>query len=551
YLAQTRECHPELVRAGIPLRLLEILQDFDKQPASDLESLLVEKCTLAISFLVGSEEQAAGLIGKVAAVPLLFSRLKDALQGDESYSSLHELLHAIRILSANDKLKSAIASYPDAVPRLIAVLALAPTSRPDPLVTQHAQLEALRCLAHLSFDPSIPQQLVAHHQLVPALEALLVHGSDPIREAIERLQVHLGIADLQHPSPGSPSSAYSSPASSSSSLSPPQLASSSSTSATTGSQESEPPLHVMISYSWAYQQQIRALKKRLDAEGLNVWIDCECLSGSVVEAMADAIDRASVVLFTVGKAYKESDNCRLEAEYCIQRKKKTIPIMMEPYWTPSGWLGLMLGTKLWFDCSTAAAAATSYSGLLSEIRRHLLPSQPAMLTASISDFLSSSQLQRPPSAPLKSQSSPLPSHRAAWTNACRSTRKQHQDHDQRQQDLQKQQQQTRDPKSQSFITASCSTMSLGSDSCSSIDTIHSDLRPGSPFDVINEFPPSVRQSLIKQKMDKEGLQELWNIYLTFPQTVLHVLKDELDLKCLGDRLAFLKILRGLANAESW
>ena len=37
-----------------------------------------------------------------------------------------------------------------------------------------------------------------------------------------------------------------------------------------------------------------------------------CMKGSTVDAMADGVDHAALVLFGVSSAYKESANCRLE-----------------------------------------------------------------------------------------------------------------------------------------------------------------------------------------------------------------------------------------------
>ena len=39
----------------------------------------------------------------------------------------------------------------------------------------------------------------------------------------------------------------------------------------------------------------------------------------------------------------------LEAEYAYQRRKRMIPLMMEPGYSPDGWLGIILGSKLWMD----------------------------------------------------------------------------------------------------------------------------------------------------------------------------------------------------------
>ena len=38
-----------------------------------------------------------------------------------------------------------------------------------------------------------------------------------------------------------------------------------------------------------------------------------------------------------------------EAEYAYQRHKAIIPMMMETDYQPDGWLGIIMGTKLWMD----------------------------------------------------------------------------------------------------------------------------------------------------------------------------------------------------------
>lgn len=38
-----------------------------------------------------------------------------------------------------------------------------------------------------------------------------------------------------------------------------------------------------------------------------------------------------------------------EAEYAYQRRKRMIPLMMERSYSPDGWLGIILGSKLWMD----------------------------------------------------------------------------------------------------------------------------------------------------------------------------------------------------------
>lgn len=47
--------------------------------------------------------------------------------------------------------------------------------------------------------------------------------------------------------------------------------------------------------------------------------------------------------------YKQSPNCQSEAEYAYRLKKPFIPILLQSKYKPDGWLGFLLGTKLYID----------------------------------------------------------------------------------------------------------------------------------------------------------------------------------------------------------
>ena len=47
-------------------------------------------------------------------------------------------------------------------------------------------------------------------------------------------------------------------------------------------------------------------------------------------------------------------DCRLEAQYAHQQDVDIIPLMMEKGYKPTGWLGLIIGTRLYFDFHSAA-----------------------------------------------------------------------------------------------------------------------------------------------------------------------------------------------------
>ena len=59
--------------------------------------------------------------------------------------------------------------------------------------------------------------------------------------------------------------------------------------------------------------------------------------------MAEAVENSAAVLLCMSAKYKDSPNCRTEAEYAFKLKKPLIPIRVEPNYEPDGWLGEILG----------------------------------------------------------------------------------------------------------------------------------------------------------------------------------------------------------------
>ncbi|XP_064636799.1 uncharacterized protein LOC135493401 isoform X2 [Lineus longissimus] len=107
--------------------------------------------------------------------------------------------------------------------------------------------------------------------------------------------------------------------------------------------------YIMISYQWDSQELILKIKDALESHGYNVWIDLEKMAGSILEAMADAVEGACIVLICCSKKYKDSQNCRAEAEYTYKKKKEFIPLIVENRYSADGWLGIMLGTKMYYN----------------------------------------------------------------------------------------------------------------------------------------------------------------------------------------------------------
>jgi hypothetical protein len=54
--------------------------------------------------------------------------------------------------------------------------------------------------------------------------------------------------------------------------------------------------------------------------------------------MSEAVEGAAVVLYGVSNGYKESANCRLEAQYAMQQEKDMIPLILQKNYKAKGWV---------------------------------------------------------------------------------------------------------------------------------------------------------------------------------------------------------------------
>jgi len=135
--------------------------------------------------------------------------------------------------------------------------------------------------------------------------------------------------------------------------------------------EEEEDTHIMISYTWKYQELAKKISKHLQDRNFKVWLDIEQMSGSTLEAMADAVERSSVVIILFSETYKHSANCRREGEYVAALKKSFIPVLCADGYRADGWLGILLGTKLWFNLSTSQLYEQNIANLEREITTHV------------------------------------------------------------------------------------------------------------------------------------------------------------------------------------
>ena len=124
--------------------------------------------------------------------------------------------------------------------------------------------------------------------------------------------------------------------------------------------------HIMVSYCWSARKDlVEMLVNALCNLGYDVWRDevgssvVPAMSGDTAERMAQAIEHSYAVIVCVSPQYKESVNCRSEAQYCKVWKTnhglEMMYVMMDAEYTTvskpygvDGWLGFLVGTELWY-----------------------------------------------------------------------------------------------------------------------------------------------------------------------------------------------------------
>jgi len=68
-----------------------------------------------------------------------------------------------------------------------------------------------------------------------------------------------------------------------------------------------------------------------------------------MQAMADAVENSEFVILCMSDSYKRSVYCQAEAEYAFNCKRRLLPLIVRQEYRPDGWLGLLLGSRIYVD----------------------------------------------------------------------------------------------------------------------------------------------------------------------------------------------------------
>jgi hypothetical protein len=129
----------------------------------------------------------------------------------------------------------------------------------------------------------------------------------------------------------------------------------------------------MASYNWDHQDVILRVVASLQDRGYLVWVDTEQMKGATVDTMALAVEGSELMLIGMSRAYKESSNCRMEAQYALQKKKPLIPLKLVEGYEADGWLGLLLGTSMWYGFygDTLTAGDSAFDSRMNSLCREI------------------------------------------------------------------------------------------------------------------------------------------------------------------------------------
>jgi serine/threonine protein kinase len=108
--------------------------------------------------------------------------------------------------------------------------------------------------------------------------------------------------------------------------------------------------HATLSYDRANIELVKKIRNRLQELGFKIWYDSpeHNQQKSSISAKAAVIENSEAFLYCMSNSYKDSEVCHAEANYAHQLKKPMIALMCEQEYTADGWLGFLLGTKLWY-----------------------------------------------------------------------------------------------------------------------------------------------------------------------------------------------------------
>ncbi|WAR23948.1 NEUR-like protein [Mya arenaria] len=117
-------------------------------------------------------------------------------------------------------------------------------------------------------------------------------------------------------------------------------------------EQNQEPAQVFISYQWDSQDEVKALRDRLERSGLTCWMDIGQLGGGdhLYTKIDEALRSCKAVISCVSPKYIVSHHCSRELSLADLLRKPIIPIMMEQtIWPPPGGMALIFSQLVYIN----------------------------------------------------------------------------------------------------------------------------------------------------------------------------------------------------------
>ena len=312
---------------------------------------VTDGAALLAAATAGGSEEAERMAGRPETLQLITSSLHQRVQDDPEGNvlQLSDFVEGVAMLTVNGQNKYAMVDMETGNSIVALLFRILEASHPSDV---DVKAHAVRALWNLALSDDIRVMMQEKQSLMArmkeAKEAFKGCGHGALIKAIDGVLFECGERDEDAKA---------------------RVAEANVEATSSSSGSSEP--WVMISYNWGHQNVALHLRDQLQERGFNVWIDVEQMSGDTIEAMAEAVEGAAVVVSVMTIAYKQSPNCQSELKYTNKLCKPIVPVVAEPGYTPDGWLGLILGDELYHDFSQAEQWRHSTEGVAAEVARHM------------------------------------------------------------------------------------------------------------------------------------------------------------------------------------
>jgi hypothetical protein len=206
-------------------------------------------------------------------------------------------------------------------------------------------------LSQVSFDESCLAQLQKDKPRVKVIQGIILSDKEHDKETLSLLGV---VMNTVFPSPLATTAATTTATTITTTTRRRSSAFKKAASLVFGSTTTTPQIQVMISYHQkSTGQHAQALVQLFKKHKYNVWVDYENMKGDIQEAMAEAVQSSDIIVVLVSIGYKESANCRMECQYAMKQNKPLLFLVCEEsYKSPTGWLGLIMGQRMWVGVFT-------------------------------------------------------------------------------------------------------------------------------------------------------------------------------------------------------